>query len=261
MPTFIDTHAHLDDDRFSGDLPAVLERATAAGVEKILTIGIDAATSRAAVALARQNPQLVAVVGIQPNHVADMAPTDWEEIVALATTDERIVGIGESGLDRYWDRAPFPLQEEFFVRHLELARSLQLPIVIHCRDAELDTVRILRSEYDQRGPIRGVLHSYTGTAESALACVAMGLHVSFAGMLTFKSAEPLRQVAAAIPLDRLLIETDSPYLAPVPHRGQRNEPAYLVRTAECLAGIHGISMKELASITSKNARELFHLSS
>lgn len=254
----IDTHAHLDDERFKDDLPAVLERATAAGIEHILTIGIDVATSEASVRLAEAHPALSAVVGIQPNHVAEMQSTDWERILELAT-HPRVVAIGESGLDRYWDRAPFPLQEEFFGRHLDLARRLDKPIVIHCREAEADTVRMLRAEFDRNGPIRGVMHSFAGDLATARACWEMGLHISFAGMLTFMNNDALRKVAAEVPGDRLLIETDSPYLTPMPFRGKRNEPAYVAYTAACLAEVRKVAAHEIAERTTLNARQLFRL--
>jgi len=255
----IDTHAHLDDDRFKDNLPALLDRATAAGIERILTIGIDAATSAAAVRLAEQHPILRAVVGIQPNHVAEIRPGDWEKILKLA---ERscVVALGETGLDRYWDRAPFPSQEEWFARHLHLARQKKLPVVIHCRDAEADVVRMLRAEFDVHGPIKGVMHSFAGDVGTMRACLEMGLHISFAGMLTFKNNIALRQVAGEVPLDRLLVETDSPYLTPVPHRGKCNEPAYVAHTAACLAEVFGIAAATVAEKTTRNARALFGLS-
>jgi TatD DNase family protein len=252
----IDTHAHLDDERFADDLPAVLERATAAGVVHTLTIGIDLTTSRAAVALAERFPQVKAVVGIQPNHVAEAGPRDWDEVVKLAETAANVVGVGESGLDRYWDRAPFPLQEDYFARHLELARRLNTPIVIHCREAEADVVRMLRAF---GGPIRGVMHSFSGDAATVRACLEAGLHISFAGMVTYKNAEELRKVAAVVPLDKLLVETDSPYLAPVPVRGKRNEPAFVRHTAECVAKVRGVSVDELCEATTRNARQVFGL--
>jgi TatD DNase family protein len=258
MLTLIDTHAHLDDDRFGSDLPAVLARAMAAGVTQTLSIGIDLATSRAAVELAAKHPQVKAVVGIQPNHVSEAQPADWDEIGKLATA-ANVVGIGESGLDRYWDRAPFPLQEDYFVRHLELARRLTLPIVIHCREAEPDVVRLLKAEFNRHGSIRGVMHSFCGDAATAAVCQDMGLHISFAGMLTYKTAEELRRVAATVPLERLLVETDSPYLAPVPVRGKRNEPAFVRHTAECLANVKGVSIEVIAEHTTRNARCLFGL--
>jgi TatD DNase family protein len=258
MTPLIDTHAHLDDDRFRDDLPQVLERAAAGGVEAVLCIGIDAGTSRAAVTLAESHPVLRAVVGIQPNHVAEAGQTDWDEVVTLAERPV-VVGVGESGLDRHWDRAPFPLQEDYFVRHLELARRLAKPIVIHCREAEADVVRVLRAEFDRHGPVRGVMHSFCGDADTAAACLEMGLHLSFAGMLTYKTAEDLRTVAAGVPLDRLLVETDSPYLAPVPVRGKRNEPAFVRHTAECLAKVKGVAVEVIAEHTTRNARLLFGL--
>ena len=258
MPTeLIDTHAHLDDPRFADDLPAVLDRAAAAGVTRVLTIGIDLATSRAALALAARFPdRLAAVVGIQPNHVAEAGPDDFDEVARLAA-GPLAVAVGETGLDRYWDKAPLALQEEYFARHLGLARRLGTPVVIHCRDAGPDVVRVLRAEFDRAGPVRGVMHSFTGDAETARACLGLGLHLSFAGMLTYKTAADLREVARLVPPDRLLVETDSPYLAPVPVRGRRNEPAFVAHTAACLAGLVGMMTEELAAVTTRNARALF----
>lgn len=261
MPTLIDTHAHLDDVRFADDLPAVLDRAVAAGVERILTIGIDLPTSRAAVALAVKYPILAAAVAIQPNHVAEANPGDFDEIVRLAESESCVVAVGETGLDRHWDRAPFDLQEDYFRRHLALARRLLKPVIIHCREAEADVVRVLGDEFAARGPVRGVMHSYSGDPDTALACLGFGLDVSFAGMLTYKNADALRAVAKLIPLDRVLVETDSPYLAPVPVRGKRNEPAFVAHTAAVLAGIHGISADAIAEHATRNARRLFGLAS
>jgi TatD DNase family protein len=234
----------------------VLERAAAAGVARVVTIGVDAATSRAALALARRYPALAAAAAIQPNHAAEAGPGDWDAIVAMAA-DPLAVAVGETGLDRYWDRAPFALQEDYFARHFDLARRLGKPVVIHCREAGADVVRMLRDEFDRHGPVRGVMHSFTGDAATAAACLAMGLHVSFAGMLTYKTAADLRTVAATVPLDRLLVETDSPYLAPVPVRGKRNEPAYVAHTAACLAGLHGVPAETIAEHTTRNALGLF----
>ncbi|MDB5310021.1 MAG: ycfH [Gemmataceae bacterium] len=255
----IDTHAHLFDDRFRGDLPAVLKRAQAAGVERAICIGIDRESSLESVRLANTHPLLVAAVGIQPNHVAEVQPGDWDVVVKLAETEERVVAIGETGLDRYWDRAPFPQQEDYFARHIELARRLGKPFVIHCREAESDVVRVLRAEFDKHGPVRAVMHSFSGDLATALACLEMGLHISFAGMLTYKTAQDLRDVAREIPLDRLLVETDCPYLAPVPQRGKRNEPAFVARTAACLAEVKGATPGVIADHTTRNARTLFGL--
>jgi TatD DNase family protein len=257
-PTLIDTHAHLDDPRFRDDLPEVLRRAAEAGVSRVITIATTAPTSAVSIELAARHEALFAAVGIQPNHVAEATPTDWDEIVRLVSA-EHVVGVGETGLDRYWDYTPFAQQEDYFARHLALARNHNRAVVIHCREAEADMVRMLRAEFDRHGPVRGVMHSFTGDAATAQACLAMGLYVSFAGMLTYKNAQALRDVAATVPLERLLVETDSPYLAPVPVRGQRNEPANVVHTAACLARVKGVEADLVAEHTTRNAQALFGL--
>jgi TatD DNase family protein len=251
-----DTHAHLDDERFRIDLTAVLERAEKAGVSPIITIGTTAASSGAAVGLAERYPCLYASVGIQPNNIAGESTGAWDDIVRQVS-QPRVVAVGETGLDRHWHDTPFQDQEDYFARHLDLARRHNLAVVIHCREAEADTVRMLRDAFDRHGPVRGVMHSFTGDRATALACLGMGLHLSFAGMLTYKNAQALREVAAGVPLDRLLVETDSPYLAPMALRGKRNEPANVVYTAACLAGILGVSPEAIAAQTTRNARSLF----
>ncbi len=258
MAVLIDTHAHLDAEQFVGDLPAVLERACAAGVAQIVAVATTAPSSAACISLASAHPHIFATVGVHPNHAAEAAPTAWDEVVALAGKTE-VVGVGETGLDRHWHDTPFPLQEDYFSRHLELGRRLNKLVVIHCREADADVLRMLRAEFDRNGPIRGVMHSFVGDAATAEACLAMGLYLSYAGMLTYKNAQALREVAAKQPLDRLLVETDCPYLAPVPLRGKRNEPANVVHTAACLAGLHGVAPEALAERTTRNARALFGL--
>src|SRR5260370_13650946 len=252
----IDTHAHLDDEQFQQDLPAVLERAAAAGVHRIVTVATRALSSAVCAELTQRYPALAASVGIQPNHVAQGGPDDWIEVADLATK-AGVVAIGETGLDRHWDTTPFAQQEDYFTRHLQLARRHNLPVIIHCRDAEADVVRMLREDYDRYGPVRGVMHSFTGAAATAESCVAMGLHISFAGMVTYKNAQNLRAVAVRIPADGLLVETDSPYPAPIPVRGKRNEPAYVVHTAACLASLRGIELISLAEQMTRNAKQLF----
>ena len=252
----IDTHAHLDDDQFENELPALLERAAAAGVARVLTIATTARSSLRCVELADLYPAVLATVGIQPNHVAQEPAAAWNEVVRLAGC-ARVVAIGETGLDRHWHDTPFDQQEDYFRRHLELARHRQMPVVIHCRKAEADIVRMLREDFDRFGPVRGVMHSFTGDLATARACLEMGLHISLAGMLTYKNAQALREVAFQLPRDRLLVETDSPYLAPVPVRGRRNEPAYVIHTLECLAKGHGVEPAEIAAQTTRNARQLF----
>lgn len=251
----IDTHAHLDDERFAADLDAVLVRAHAAGVHHVVTIATSAPTSHTSIGLARRYPALRATVGIQPNHVAAAAPDAWDEVLRLAD-DPTVVAFGETGLDRHWDKTPFAQQEDFFARHLELARRKNRAVVVHCREAEADTVRMLRADHERHGPVRGVMHSFTGDLATAQACLEVGLCISFAGMLTYKNAQSLRDVAAQMPLDRVLVETDSPYLAPVPMRGKRNEPAHVVHTAACLAQLLGIGPAALAEATTANARRL-----
>jgi TatD DNase family protein len=252
----VDTHAHLDDEQFHTDLPEVLERAAAAGVRRIVTVATTAPSSAATVALAAGHAALWATVGIQPNHVAEAQPAAWDEVVRLVTSP-RVVAVGETGLDRHWHDTPFPQQEDYFARHLALARRHQLAAVIHCREAEADVVRMLRADYERHGPVRGVLHSFTGDAATAEACLAMGLYISFAGMVTYKNAQALRDVAARIPLERLLVETDSPYLAPVPLRGRRNEPAFVALTAACLAAVRGVEPALVSEQTTRNAQALF----
>jgi TatD DNase family protein len=210
------------------------------------------------VEIANKHPLVVAAVGIQPNHAAEAKPTDWDAIVKLAESEPRVVAIGETGLDRYWDRSPFALQEDYFARHIELARRLNKPFVIHCRDAEADVVKVLR-EQSAKGPIRAVMHSFSGDLATAQACLEMGLYISFAGMVTYPTAQNLRDVAKEVPLDRLLVETDCPYLAPQPVRGKRNEPAYVAHTAALLAELKGVSVAELEEHTTRNAKALFGL--
>lgn len=258
MAALIDTHAHLDDEQFAGDRAEVLARAAAAGITQIVTVATTAASSARSLALAEQHPQLFATAGIHPNHAAQAAPGDWDQVLRLAA-HARVVGIGETGLDRHWHDTPMPLQEDYFGRHLELGRRLGKPVVIHCREAEADVLAMLRDDFDRHGPIKAVMHSFTGRRATAEACLAMGLYISFAGMLTYKNAQALREVAATISVERLLVETDSPYLAPVPLRGKRNEPANVVHTAACLAGLKGIDAATLAEQTTANARRLFGL--
>lgn len=257
MPELIDTHAHLDDEQFAAELPDVVERAKAAGVAAIVAIGTTAVSSAAAVEIAARFPAVFAVVGIQPNYVAEAKPGDWERIVELAS-QPKVVGLGETGLDRHWNYAPLELQQDFFDRHLRLAQERKLPFVVHTRESDADVLAMLRAAA-ARGPLQGIMHSFTGTAETAAECVALGLHISFAGMVTFKKSTDLRTVAATVPADRLLVETDSPYLSPHPLRGKRNEPAHVVHTAACLAEARGVAFDALSVQTTANARRLFRL--
>jgi TatD DNase family protein len=254
MPLF-DTHAHLDQEEFDADRDVVIERAAAAEVETVVAVGVTAGSSAAAVDLAVRHAGVLAAVGIQPNYTAQAQPDDWNRIVELASAP-RVVAIGETGLDRHWDYSPFDVQKDYFDRHIRLSQERGLPFIVHTRQSDADVVEMLR-DAGSRGPLRGVMHSFTGTAETAAICVKLGLFISFAGMVTFKKSTELRSVAATIPSDRILIETDSPYLAPDPLRGRRNEPAHLVHTARCLADVRGVSFEEFAELTTNNARQLF----
>jgi TatD DNase family protein len=253
---FCDTHAHLDDEQFDITRDDVVQRALAAGVSAIVTVGTTAASSETCVKLAWSSPSLFASVGIQPNYASQVAVGDWERIIRLVD-EPVVVALGETGLDRYWDFAPLEVQQDYFDRHLRLAQARDLPIVIHMRDCAVELLAMLH-EARQRGPLRGVMHSFTGDAETARQCVEIGLHVSFAGMATFKKSQALRDVARTIPDDRILIETDSPYLSPEPKRGrQPNEPAWVVHTAACLADVRGMDLAGFADLTMANAAGLF----
>jgi TatD DNase family protein len=252
-----DTHAHLDQEEFDADRDEVIGRALEAGVESIIAVGVTAASSRACVELAGRHDGVYAAVGIQPNYTGEAAEGDWEAIVELAR-EPAVVAIGETGLDRYWDHTSFDVQQDYFDRHLRLSQETGLPFIVHLRECEADILAMLR-EARERGPLAGVMHSYTGTAAGAAESVELGLHVSFAGMVTFKKSAELREMAATVPDDRILIETDAPYLAPHPKRGRRNEPALVLHTAECLAETRGVSLDDFARQTTRNARRFFGL--
>jgi TatD DNase family protein len=253
----IDTHAHLDQEEFNADQSEVISRAIAAGVEAMIAIGVTADSSEAVVQLAAEHPAVYAAVGIQPNYCAEAKAGDWERIVSLAGSP-KVVAIGETGLDRYWDYTPFEVQQDYFDRHLRLSQERGLPFIVHTRESDADVVAMLR-DARARGPLAGVMHSFTGSAATAAECVALGLYISFAGMVTFKKSDDLRAVAATVPADRILVETDSPYLSPHPLRGKRNEPANVVHTARVLAEARGIGFDEFAAQTTANARRLLGL--
>lgn len=253
-----DTHAHLDDEQFDVARDEVIARAKAAGVDTMLAVGTTAASSQKCVDLAGRYDGVYAAVGIQPNYCAEAQPGDWDAIVRQAG-QPRVIALGETGLDRYWDHTPFDVQEDYFDRHLRLSQQTGLPFIVHMRDCGDEVLRMLRVA-SKRSPLSGVMHSFTGDLVLAETCLELGLYISFAGMVTYKKSDELRQIAAAIPADRLLLETDSPYLSPHPKRGQRpNEPALLVHTADCLADVRGVSAEQLAAETTANARRLFRL--
>jgi len=253
-----DTHAHLDDETFDRALPDVIARARQAGLVGIVAVGTTAASSEKSIQIAGEYDLVHAAIGIQPNYCREARGGDWDRIVELAAA-ENVVALGETGLDCYWDYAPLELQRDYFDRHLRLSQELDLPFIVHMRDSGPEIAEMLR-EARRRGPLRGVMHSFTGDEALAAECLDLGLFISFAGMVTFKKAHDLRTVAAGVPADRLLVETDSPYLSPHPLRGKSpNEPARVEHTLRCLAEVCGLPAEDLAQKTTENARRLFRL--
>lgn len=247
----IDTHAHLTDPRFAGDIDAVLDRARAAGVGLILDVGDSAASSADCLARARCRGDVFAAVGVHPNNAASAAPDDLERIGELAL-DARVAALGETGLDFYRRHAPRDVQERLFRGTLALAHSAGLPVVMHCRDAYAALIEVLGEA--RHAGVRGVVHCFSGTADDAAALVGMGFFLSIGGPLTYPGNGGLRETIRAVPPDRLLIETDCPWLPP---EGERNEPAFVARVAAALGRLRGFSPEETARITTENALRLF----
>lgn len=252
----IDTHTHVQLGHFAQDREQTLERAAAAGVARMVEIGYDLASSRAAVELAEERAETYAAVGIQP-HYAVEADESWLAEVRQLAEHPKVIAIGEIGLDYYHDRAPHDQQERLFHDQLRLARELRLPVVIHSREAQADTVRILRDA--ARGQA-GIMHSFSGDWEYAEACLEVGFLLSFSGPVTFPKATALHDVARRAPLDRILTETDCPYLAPHPFRGKRNEPAYVRLVAGRIAALRELPLDEVAEAVWRNAARIFNLS-
>ncbi|OUM93358.1 MAG: hypothetical protein BAA04_05510 [Firmicutes bacterium ZCTH02-B6] len=251
----VDSHAHLDHELFAGDVDAVIERARAAGVYYIVTIGADLASSEAAVRLADKYPCVYATVGIHPHDAVQLDDAAYRRLKALAA-HPRVVAIGEIGLDYYYDHSPRPVQRQAFIRQLELARETGLPFVVHNREADADTLAVLR---DWARDLPGLMHSFAGNEDMLAECLEMGYLVSTGGMVTFKNAEAIRSVMSRVPLDRLLVETDAPYLTPVPLRGRRNEPAFVQYVVAFLAQLRGTDPNQLAAVTTANACRFFGL--
>jgi TatD DNase family protein len=251
----IDTHAHLEMGAFDGDREAVLERAAAAGLTAIITVGTTLPDGEKAVALARRYRSVYAAVGIHPHEVKGIDASTYDAL-RLVAREKKVVAIGEIGLDFFYDHSPRDVQLRRFAEQLDLAEELNLPVIIHDRDAHAETLGLLRQ---RKGRLRGALHCFSGDVAMARECVALGFHLSVAGPVTYPKADQLRAVAREIPLERLLIETDAPYLAPQLHRGKRNEPAYVVETARRLAEIRGMPAGELERLTAANARRLFRI--
>ena len=258
MNPFFDTHCHLADSQLGLQVAQILDRARSAGVVGLVAVGTDLADSLRSIELAQAEPLVHAAVGVHPNECHLATDQDWARIEELAN-EPTVVAIGETGLDRHWDRAPFERQLDWFARHIDLSFRLNKPLVIHMRECEADVIEVLQA-HARGGKILGIMHSFTGTAEGMQACLELGMFISFAGMVTFKNAGDLREVARQVPLDRLLIETDSPYLTPHPHRGRRpNEPAMVRHTAACLAELFKMPLSEFAQQTTRNARTVLGL--
>ena len=251
----IDSHCHLD--MFdAAERDDIIARAAADGVTEMVTIGTRMGQSRQLLELVRGRDRVWCTVGVHPNSVGEDPLAEIDAIVALAR-NPKVVGIGESGLDYFYKRAPRDQQQESFRRHIRAARQAQLPLVIHARDADSDIAQILQEEWDNGGSFNLLLHCFSSGRPLAEAALALGGTISFSGMLTFPKSTELRAIAADIPADRLLIETDSPFLAPVPHRGKRNEPAFVANTARVLAELRGLSLEALGALTTANFRRLF----
>jgi len=248
----IDSHAHLNDPEFEADLAEVIQRAQAAGVTGIINIGYDLTSSRRAVELAAEYDWMYAAVAVHPHDARTVTPETLAELEQLVEA-QRVVAIGETGLDYYYDNSPRESQRQVFHQHLELAEKLGLPVVVHSRDATQDTLAIIKEHPN----VHYLMHCYSQSRESVKSYLDLGCYISFAGPVTFKNAHKLREAAAAVPLDRLLIETDCPYLAPEPHRGRRNEPAWVKHVAEKLAELHGVQVEELIAVTTANTKAFF----
>jgi len=254
---YIDSHAHLDSEAFAPDLPAVLDRAREAGVGRILTVGCmteDPASVETTLQLVEREPNLVGAVGVHP-HDAKCFTDEVARTLKDLLRRPKIVGLGEIGLDYHYDYSPRNRQQEAFRQQLRLAQELGKPVIIHTREADDDTCRILGEEI--RPGAGGVFHCFTSSPQTAECALALGFYISFGGILSFHNAEGLREIARRIPADRLLIETDSPFLAPVPYRGRRNEPSFVVRVAEVLALERGTVPAEIAKQTTANFERLF----
>ncbi len=260
---FIDSHAHLDMHLYDADRAEMIARARAAWVDTMLEIAgsdIGKGSLPAGLKLADEYSFVYAAVGLHP-HEASLYDEALEQQLLEATKHPKVIGWGEIGLDYHYDYSPREAQRRVFARQLEMALQVKLPVIIHTREAEDETIEILKQEWADRGgaAIGGIIHCFTSSQRLADAAVELGFLISFSGVVTFKKSDDLRAVAKSLPLEKLLIETDCPYLAPVPYRGQRNEPAFVVETAKLLAELHGTSVAEIARVTSHNFRQLFRL--
>ncbi|TNE42638.1 MAG: TatD family deoxyribonuclease [Alphaproteobacteria bacterium] len=251
----VDSHCHLDFKDFDGELDDIVARAGAAGVGTLVTISTRRSTFERVLGVAERFDNMYCTVGIHPHEADAEGETPAEELIKLAQ-HPKVIGIGETGLDYYYDHSDREKQRQSFRRHIAAARETGLPLIVHTRDAEEDTIAILHDEWE-RGPFPGLIHCFTSTEELAKAALKIGLSISVSGIVTFKSAQELRDTISNVPLERLLVETDAPYLAPVPRRGKRNEPSFVRHTAEFLAELKGVSFEALAEATTDNFFSLF----
>ena len=252
----IDSHAHLDDSRFDYDRDMIIKNLKDNGIELVVNIGADLKTSIASVSLADKYDNIYAAVGVHPHSAKEMDNSTIEILKSFAKRD-KVVAIGEIGLDFHYDNSPRDIQRKWFKEQLKLAKEVDLPVIIHTREAAQETFDILKEAQD--GSLRGVLHCYSGSVEMALEYIKLGFYISIAGPVTFNNAKVTKEVAKAVPLDKLLIETDCPYLTPMPYRGKRNEPMFTKYVAETIAEIRGITFDELAKATNRNTKELFKI--
>lgn len=255
LPVLVDSHCHLDFPDFGPEVDEVVARAHAAGVGLMVTISTKVSEFDRVRAVAERFPHVYCTVGIHPHEAASEPETDTATLVALAR-HPKVVGIGETGLDYFYEHSPREAQQRNFRAHIAAARETGLPLVVHTRDADEDTARILEEEMG-KGAFPGLLHCFTSSPQLAEKALEIGFYISLSGIVTFKNAESLRETAAAVPMERLLVETDAPYLAPVPKRGKRNEPSFVVHTAARLAEIKGVSTEALAEATTANFLRLF----
>lgn len=249
-----DTHVHVNAEQFNEDLEDVIERAQEAGVNNMVVVGFDRPTITRAMELIETYDFMYAAVGWHPVDAIDMTEEDLKWIEELSS-HPKVVAIGEMGLDYHWDKSPKAIQMEVFRKQIRLAKKVGLPIIIHNREATADIVNILKEE--EASEVGGIMHCFSGSAETAMECIDMNFYISLGGPVTFKNAKKPKEVAAAVPLDRLLIETDCPYLAPHPYRGKRNEPSYVKLVAEQIAEIKQLSVEEVSQATTNNAKKLF----
>ncbi len=251
-----DSHAHLNDSRFAADRPEVLQRAREAGLNGFVVVGYDLPSSQVALQLAEQEPDIWSAVGVHPHDAADVTPEVLDDLRNLAA-HERVVAIGESGLDYYRNLSPPPVQREVFAQFIGLAQELGLPLIVHCREAQEDCLRVLDEHRDPGQTV--IMHCFAGGMDFARQCLERGFYLGLAGTITYPKAFALRKIAAEAPLEQLLIETDCPWLPPQGHRGQRNEPAHVRQVAEVVARERGMNVDEIASQTEGNTRRAFRI--